>query len=311
MKTLRAARVIAIRGEGRRTYHWTSVVAPDSQQIAQLTQRFQIYEEYFQDVQDLDERPRLEKEANNTLVILKVPVARSDPNSGRPSFAVIPLGIVFGREEILTVSSEELPLLRAIELQLPQETDELDPRWLTVEVIQRMARAFLDALQVINGEIVHTEARLHHSQSNDEFFSMLSLSKILIRFTSALRGDISVLQQLLRLPIIAQDEEDAEDLADALIDLQQARDMTEVYTSTITNMMDAYGGVLQTNISNTLKVITGWTVIIAIPATVATIYGMNVPLPLQDWPYAWPVLMGGGFVVSLFAVLWFRRRHWI
>ena len=116
---------------------------------------------------------------------------------------------------------------------------------------------------------------------------------------------------LFRSPIIAQDEEDAEDLADALIDLQQARDMTEVYTSTITNMMDAYGGVLQTNISNTLKVITGWTVIIAIPATVATIYGMNVPLPIQNWPYAWPVLMGGGFLVSLFAVLWFRRRHWI
>ncbi|WP_248884789.1 magnesium transporter CorA family protein [Acidithiobacillus acidisediminis] len=311
MKNLRAARVIAIRGEGRRTYHWTSVVAPDNQQVSELTQRFQIYEEFFHDVQDLDERPRLEKEANNILVILKLPVPRTDPDSGRPSFAVIPMGIVFGREEILTVSSEELPLLRAIEAQLPQETDELDPRWLTVEMIQRMARAFLDALQVINEEIVHTENRLHHSQSNDDFFSMLSLNKILIRFTSALRGDISVLQQLLRLPVITQDEEDSEDLADALIDLQQARDMTEIYTSTITNMMDAYGGVLQTNVSNTLKVITGWTVIIAIPATVATIYGMNVPLPLQDWAYAWPTLMGGGFLLSLLAVLWFRRRHWI
>lgn len=311
MKNLRAARVIAIRGEGRRTYHWTSVVAPDNQQVSELTQRFQIYEEFFHDVQDLDERPRLEKEANNILVILKLPVPRTDPDSGRPSFAVIPMGIVFGREEILTVSSEELSLLRAIEAQLPQETDELDPRWLTVEMIQRMARAFLDALRVINEEIVHTENRLHHSQSNDDFFSMLSLNKILIRFTSALRGDISVLQQLLRLPVITQDEEDSEDLADALIDLQQARDMTEIYTSTITNMMDAYGGVLQTNVSNTLKVITGWTVIIAIPATVATIYGMNVPLPLQDWAYAWPTLMGGGFLLSLLAVLWFRRRHWI
>ena len=311
MKNMRAARVIAIRGEGRRTYHWTSVVAPDAQQVADLTRRFQIYEEFFQDVQDLDERPRLEKEINNILVILKIPVARIDPESGRPSFAVIPLGIVFGREEILTVSSEELPLLRAIEAQIPQETEELDPRWLTVEMIQRMARAFLDALQVINGEIVHTENRLHHSQSNDDFFSMLSLSKILIRFTSALRGDISVLQQLLRLPVITQDEEDSEDLADALIDLQQARDMTEIYASTITNMMDAYGGVLQTNVSNTLKVITGWTVIIAIPATVATIYGMNVPLPIQHWPYAWPTLMGGGFFVSLLTVLWFRSRHWI
>ncbi|MCE5361233.1 MAG: magnesium transporter CorA family protein [Acidithiobacillus sp.] len=311
MKNSRAARVIALRGEGRRTYHWTSVISPDPQQVAELTQRFQLYEEFFQDVQDLDERPRLEKEANNALVILKIPVARPDPDSGRPSFSVLPLGIVFGRDEILTVCSEELPLLRAIEAQLPEEVDELDPRWLTVEMIQRMASAFLDALKVINEEIVHTEERLHHSQSNDEFFSMLSLSKVLIRFTSALRGIIAVLQQLLRLPIITQDEEDSEDLADALVDLQQARDMTEIYTSTVTNMMDAYGGVLQTNISNTLKVITGWTVIIAIPATTATIYGMNVPLPLEHWPYAWPTLMGGSFSISLLAVLWFRRRHWI
>ena len=240
MKNLRAARVIAIRGEGRRTYHWTSVVAPDNQQVSELTQRFQIYEEFFHDVQDLDERPRLEKEANNILVILKLPVPRTDPDSGRPSFAVIPMGIVFGREEILTVSSEELSLLRAIEAQLPQETDELDPRWLTVEMIQRMARAFLDALQVINEEIVHTENRLHHSQSNDDFFSMLSLNKILIRFTSALRGDISVLQQLLRLPVITQDEEDSEDLADALIDFFNDTATTEIYTlSLLTIVHDA------------------------------------------------------------------------
>ncbi len=311
MRNRREARIIPIRGEGRKTYQWTSVVAPDAVQIAQLAERFQVYPEFFQDVQDPDERPRLEKEGNNILVILKVPLQHPEGDTREGSLAVIPVGIVFGRDEILSVCAEELPMLHAMESQLAEESEAIDPRWLTVEMIQRMASEFLQALARINLEIQRTEERLHHSQSNDEFFAMLNQSKILIRFTSALRGDISVLQQLLRLPIIRQDEEDSEDLADALIDLQQARDMTEIYTSTVTNMMDAYGGVLQTNISNTLKVITGWTVIVAIPATIATIYGMNVPLPLQDWKYAWPTLMGGGFFLSLLAFLWFRGRQWV
>jgi CorA-like Mg2+ transporter protein. len=84
-------------------------------------------------------------------------------------------------------------------------------------------------LRIINAEIAATEKILRHSQNNNEFFRLLALNKSLILFSAALKGNISVAQQTLRLPMLLQDEGDLEDIADALIDLQQARDMTEIY----------------------------------------------------------------------------------
>ncbi|WP_414040550.1 magnesium transporter CorA family protein [Acidithiobacillus sp. M4-SHS-6] len=287
---------------------WIQVVAPSHAELEFVAKHLQVPDYLFQDVSDEDERPRLERDGEVALIILKVPAPMQEDAELR--FRTLPVGLWLLPQQMVTASAHPLALWDELRNQR-QRGKILSVRGLLAEIFQAIARDFLRALRIINAEIAATEKILRHSQNNNEFFRLLALNKSLILFSAALKGNISVAQQTLRLPMLGQNADDLEDIADALIDLQQARDMTEIYASTITNMMDAYVGVLQNNISNTLKIITAWTVVVASPATVASIYGMNVPLPLQDWTYAWPVLMGGGFLISGLLFVFFRKKDWI
>jgi magnesium transporter len=221
------------------------------------------------------------------------------------------LGVLLLSTELVTITWQELPVVDQVLQHLQKQTGDPRLRWLIAEIFQSLAQHFLRVLKQINRDIRAIEMELRESQSNEDFFRMLTLQKALTLFSSALRGNITTAQKVLQLPQMQIDEADAEEIADAIVDLQQAREMTDLYGSTITNLMDAYIGVLQNNISNTLKIVTGWTVIIAIPMTVATIYGMNVPLPMQTWHYATPVLLGSAFLLAGLAFAFFHRNDWI
>jgi len=53
------------------------------------------------------------------------------------------------------------------------------------------------------------------------------------------------------------------------------------------------------------------TIIMTIPVLVASIFGMNVKLPMQDHPYAFMLIMGISVTLSLAAVIYFLRRRWL
>jgi len=44
---------------------------------------------------------------------------------------------------------------------------------------------------------------------------------------------------------------------------------------------------------------------------VASFFGMNVKLPLQDHPYAFLIVIGVSVSLSLAAVVYFLRRRWL
>ena len=53
------------------------------------------------------------------------------------------------------------------------------------------------------------------------------------------------------------------------------------------------------------------TIIVSVPTLLASIYGMNVDLPLQGSPYAFVVVMGVALLLVM-AMLWlFWRRDWL
>ena len=140
---------------------------------------------------------------------------------------------------------------------------------------------------------------------------MLSIQDSLAKFVSSLRGNIAVIQRFAQNPIITEDEDDLEEINDSLIDLQQAREMAELYAATLTDLLDAYVGVLQNNIGNRLKKLTAWTVVLAVSLMSTSLYGMNIPLPLEHWRYATPLVLGLGFFAAGILYWYFRRNDWI
>jgi len=90
------------------------------------------------------------------------------------------------------------------------------------------------------------------------------------------------MQKILHGSSIKLDEDDASVLDNVLIELDQAYEVTEINQTNLNNIMDAYGNIIQNNVSQVLKLLASFTIILSVPMLIASIYGMNVPIPYQD-----------------------------
>ena len=95
-------------------------------------------------------------------------------------------------------------------------------------------------------------------------------------------------------------------LEDVLIEVRQAIEMANIYSSIISGMMDAFASVISNNLNVIMKVLTSITILLTIPNIFFSFYGMNVAnLPLdQFW---WFPLALSGVVILVVAIILKKR----
>ncbi|MGC9128992.1 MAG: magnesium transporter CorA family protein [Acidithiobacillus sp.] len=290
---------------------WQHRTVADDAALAATASEMGLSEAFLRQCLDPDEIPHIDREGEQILLLLQAPWTHEEATA--PLFMdTVPLGILLRPAGVVTISAKPLPLWDRLHRELCGEgARSLQREAFLARFFTELARDFLGAIDRLEAQLEVAKEQLRRSQSNAEFFRLLSLQKSLIYLTAALRGNLATGERLLHSPRWQGNAEEQEQLRDALEDLRQARDTAELMTSTTTNAMDAFAGTLQNNITVAIRVVTAWTVVITVPIAVISIMAMNTPLPLHDWPYAWPVLMGGSFVASGLLYLALRRSQWL
>ena len=91
-----------------------------------------------------------------------------------------------------------------------------------------------------------------------------------------------------------------------LIEVRQAIEMANTFSSILSGMMDAFASVISNNLNVIMKILTSLTILITIPNIVFSYYGMNVKgLPVA---YAWfPLVLSVGLMVVTGIILRKKR----
>ena len=116
------------------------------------------------------------------------------------------------------------------------------------------------------------------------------------------------MEKTLRGKILKLYDEDEDILEDAIIENKQAIEMSKIYTDILNGTMDAYASIISNNLNGVMKFLTSITIILAIPTLIASLWGMNVPVPLQNNPFGFPILVIISILVTIIAVLMLKRR---
>ena len=101
---------------------------------------------------------------------------------------------------------------------------------------------------------------------------------------------------------------------DIIIDNGQASEMADIYTNIVNSMMDAFASIISNNLGRPVPRLTVITIVLTLPMVIASFYGMNIALPMQEagqtslWPF-W-TLLGISVILPLFFWLYFRRKRW-
>ena len=170
-------------------------------------------------------------------------------------------------------------------------------------LLLQVAKRFLQYLKQIDKIYNYMERQLYKSQRNKELIQLLDLEKSLVYFNTSLKANEVTLEKILRGRIITLYEEDHDLLEDVLIEVRQAIEMANIYSSIISGMMDAFASVISNNLNVIMKVLTSLTILLTLPNIIFGFYGMNVAnLPLDHF-WWFPLVIAGVAIVVVGIVL--------
>ena len=100
-------------------------------------------------------------------------------------------------------------------------------------------------------------------------------------------------------------------LEDVLIEIRQAIDVGTISRDILSEMMDAFASIISNNLNIVMKFLAAFTVILTFPVLIASVYGMNVLLPLQHHEYAFWLVVAGSLLLSVVVAAALRRKRWL
>jgi magnesium transporter len=287
---------------------WVNVVDPDAGEISRLQQELQVPRDFLTSALDLDEKSRIDREGDVQLISLRIPFYQGQ--SSDIPFITIPLGIILTDDLIVTVCKLNSDILSELAAgQVSGWSTEHKTRVL-LKLLLRIATKYLRHLRQVDKEIDVLEDKLQLSMKNQELMDLLKYQKSLTYFTTALKSNELIMERLQKSRLFRMRPEDEDLLEDVLTENQQAIEMVNISANILSQMMDAFASIISNNLNVVMKFLTSATIILMMPTLVASLYGMNVSLPLQKSPYAFVLTLFMSFLLSLMLVLFFLKKKW-
>jgi magnesium transporter len=258
---------------------------------------------------DLDERPRTEKEAGTTLLLLRIPYYQGDTED--IPFTSVPLGIILCYDYIITVCRYEIPFLKQLLSKHGQYFSTSKRNRFILQILLAIANQYLDAVRMINKKVDHIEDQLQKSIQNKEVLELLKFQKSLELLSTALKSNELVFEKIQRTRFFATYPEDADLLEDVITENQQAIEMTNIASNLLSQMMDAFASIISNNQNHVIKVLTSVTIILTLPTLFSSFYGMNLTLPMQGSNLGYIVIGSLSVTVMFMAAWFFKKRNWL
>ena len=282
---------------------WIHLTDPSEEEVERVVTTLGIERSFVMAALDEEETSRIDTEDGQTLIIIDVPAVEKDD---AVVYSTLPLGIIVTDKHIITVCLKETSILKDFQDGLVRFAETQKRTSFILYMLLQVAKRFLQYLKQIDKIYNYMERQLYKSQRNKELIQLLDLEKSLVYFNTSLKANEVTLEKILRGRIITLYEEDHDLLEDVLIEVRQAIEMANIYSSIISGMMDAFASVISNNLNVIMKVLTSITILLTIPNIFFSFYGMNVAnLPLdQFW---WFPLALSGVVILVVAIILKKR----
>ncbi len=288
---------------------WIRLINPGPDELAPIAQHFEIPIDFLTSPLDLDETARVEKENGALLIVLRVPRYEGPPSD--TPYTTVPLGIFLTERVIVTVTKVDTGILDEVAAGRGRGPSTTKRSRFFLLLFLSAAKRFLVHLREIDRQVEGLEDQLQMSLRNREVLELLKYQKSLTYFTTALKANELMMGRLQRGSIFQMYPDDEDLLDDVMTEIGQAIEMTSISSGILSQMMDAFASIISNNLNVVMKFLASVTIILALPTMIASIYGMNLALPLGDHPQAFWVVMAAATLLAITVVVVFYKRDWL
>lgn len=288
---------------------WVAMTAPSATEILKISKEFNIEIDDLKAPLDEEERSRLEKEDDYTMILVDIPVI--ERRNEKDWYETIPLGIFITEKVIFTICLKETRILK-------QFMDGLVPDFCTYkktrfvyQILYNNAALYLHYLRVIDKKSEEIEKILLEDSKNQDLIQLYELDKCLVYFTTSLKSNELVMEKMLKTNSIRHYAEDEDLLEDVIIENKQAMEMTYIYHNILRSMMSLFSSIIDNNLNQIMKLLAAVTIVVELPTLISAFYGMNVSpisMPLSTSPWAFGLIAVFSFVVCMVAVYILKKK---
>ena len=261
-----------------------------------------IDEDILLDALDPHEVPRVEIEDGWTYFITRLPDTDNDFND-----FTTPILFALGDKYIATISRDSLgrlwqPFVDRTEVPTTQKTK------FFISMMEAIVRQYQTRVAKINREMRAATDDVQSLRARD-IAVLAEYERKLNDYLDALQPTNTAIEKLLGGRLLTLYEDDHDLVEDLSIDLEQLMARCKSLLRTITNVRGSYRAVIDTELNESVRILTVITVALTIPTMFAGLYGMNVDLPGERWPYMFWVVIGISIVSAMLLSFYFLKRR--
>jgi len=239
--------------------------------------------------------------------VIKTPTENNSFNESDAFYITIPICIILTHNQIVTVNSFENTAIKKF-LSTFQNRHPDKKNMMVLKIFEKIVQNYMEYLKEINHRRNILEQKLYAANRNEHLLQLMRIQKSLTYFVTALRSNELLMLKLERTNFLGLNEDEKEILNDLVVDNSQALEMANIYSNILTATLDAFASIIANNQNEVLKRLSVITIVLTFPVLVASIYGMNVPIPYANSPIAFYLPVGISLIISLVIGWFFLKR---
>lgn len=288
---------------------WVQMICPTRQECEKVANVLNVDIDDVQAALDQEESSRIELQDGYTLILVDIPT--TEIRHEKKTYTTIPLGIILCDEVIVTVCTEDTPVLQNFVANRVKEFSTKKRLRFVYQILYRTASMYQINLRVIDKRRTEIEDRIGEHTADADLIDLHELESTLVYFATSLRANGVVLDRLTRYKRLEQYPEDKELLEDVIVENKQAIEMTTIYRDIINGTRELMSTVIDNRLNNVMKYLTSITIVMAIPTIISGIWGMNVDaqwMPFSHTPYGFLIICVLIFLICIFTMLVLRKK---
>lgn len=286
-----------------RSGSWIHINAPTEEDIQLILKLTKLSDTDINDALDLYEIPRIEHHGDCVVLFVRNPTASDD------AFHTQLLTVIVNDKYFITISPSENIVVEDF-LKTHEDINTTQRSKLLLRLLLAIADSYTHNIKNIRNRIEIKKLRTMEISDN-EIISLTRDEQVLNQYLISLVPMKNVFEAILTGKYITLYEEDSDLVEDMLNSIRQFVDICTVNLKGIQSIRNAYQILFTNKLNNTMKLLTSFTIILTIPTIIASIYGMNVHLPLERHPYAFLIILLVTGLFSSASLVIFRKLKWL
>ena len=288
---------------------WVRMISPTQEECEEIADVLNVDIDDIKAALDEEESSRIELQDGYTLILVDVPT--TEIRHDKQSYTTIPLGIILTQDVIVTVCTEDTPVLKNFGINRVKEFSTKKRLRFVYQILYRTATIYQTNLRIIDKRRTEIEERIGQHTEDVDLIDLHELESTLVYFATSLRANGVVLDRLTRYKRLEQYPEDTELLGDVIVENQQAIEMTSIYRDIINGTRELMSSVIDNRLNNVMKYLTSITIVMAIPTVISGIYGMNVDerwMPFANTPHGFLLICVLTLLICIITMLILRKK---